>query len=287
MSFDRVSNDHDNQGEVNLRLSAEDFSGFDPDVQRVLRQVVASQQNSQQRQFTAHSSHLGKPARSLSTHGREMIQQPSSTQSGAGPPGSSAHHRTIPNDWQHQMAAQQPVELGLDDFGMLSHPLLPEIARTIGVSGLTNFADRQLLASREPPPVRAPYVPSDHYIPPVPAALPLSAAERLSSAPSSSLSSTGFSTAPTLSSSRLSLPSSFANPDVRTAPTRTFYSPAIEPQPAAWRFHETVQRNATPSFGHSSLPASRQPSQEKQSSESREPTLVTQQFAPRHHCKSP
>lgn len=145
--------------------------------------------------------------------------------------------------------------------------------------------DRQLLASHEPARARAPYATSDYYVPPMPAMLPFSAAERFTSAPSSSLSSAAFSTVPT-SSSRLTLSSSLQNPDMGAAPTRTLYSPAMEPQPAAWQFHEMVKRNASSSSSHSaSLQAQTEPSRERQRSKPRESFLVTQQFASRHHCK--
>lgn len=112
-----MPNTHDGQGEVNLRLSVEDFSGLGPDVQRLLRQLTASQQDQQQRQPTASSSQLGIPAGSLSGHGQEMIQRPASLAFAAGPPGSNTQHRTLPNSWQHQVAVQQPTEMGLDAFG--------------------------------------------------------------------------------------------------------------------------------------------------------------------------
>ena len=136
--------------------------------------------------------------------------------------------------------------------------------------------------------MRTPYVAPDYYVPPMPASLPFSGAERLPSAPSSSLSSAAFSAAPSLSSSRLTLPASLSNPDVRAPSTRTVYSPATEPQPAAWQFHETVARNASPSFTHSSsLPIPRQPSHGQQRSNSRELFLAAQRFAPPPQCKWP
>lgn len=119
MSTNRIPNIHDGHSEVNLRLSAEDFSGLDPDAQRLLRQLAASQQDHQQRQFTASSSHLGIPAANLSGCGRGMIQRPVSLESAAGPPLSNTQHRTVPNNWQHQVAVQKPTEMDLDDFGKL------------------------------------------------------------------------------------------------------------------------------------------------------------------------
>lgn len=288
MSANRVPNIHDGQGEVNLCLSAEDFSGLGPDVQSLLRQLATSQQEQPQRQSAASSSHLAIPARSLSAHGGEMIQRPAPLESATGlPPGSTTHHRTHPSSWQHQLAVPQQTEMGLDDFGKLHDGVY--CGQRLSGSWLCwtdKSADRQLLASHEPPQLRAPRVASDYYMPPVPAALPFSVAERFPSAPSSSLSSAAFSTAPILSSSRLTLPSSLGNPDVSAAPNRTISSPATEPRPSAWQFHETLTRNESPSFGRpESLSTSRQPSREKPRSKSREPFLVTQQFAPRHHCK--
>lgn len=287
MSGNRAPNIHDGQGEVNLRLSAEDLSGLGPDVQSLLRQLAASQQESPQRQSSGGSSHLAIPARSLSEHGRGIIQRPASSETAVGPPtGSNTHHRILPNIWQHQLAVPQQAEMGLDDFGepqnCVNCEQRPPVSWTCWIN---KAADRQLLASHEPPQVRIPYVAPDHYIPPVPAATPFSAAGRFPSAPSSSMSSATFSNAPTLSSSRLTLPSSLANPDDRAAPTRGVYSPAMEPQPAAWQFHQTLKRTASPSFSRTeSLSTSRQPSREKQRSKSGGKFLVTQQFAHRHHC---
>lgn len=287
MSGNRVPDIHDGQGEVNLRLSAQDLSSLGPDVQSLLRQLAASQQEQPQRQPTASSSHLAIPARSLSEHGQGIIKRPASPETAVGPPtGSNIRHRMLPDIWQHQLANPQQAELGLDDFGEPQNSVhcgqRPPGSWTYWIN---KSADRQLLASHEPPQGRAPYVASDYYMPPVPVASPFSAAEQFPPAPSSSMSSAAFSRAPTLSSSRLTLPSSLANPDVRAAPTRKVYSPAMEPQPAAWQFHQTVTRTTSPSFARSdSLSASRQPSREKQRSRSGESLLVTQQFAPRHHC---
>ena len=116
MSANRMPNGHDGQGEVNLRLSAEDFSGLDPDAQSLLRQLAASQQEQQRRQPAASSSYLGRSPTSLPGHGRDLIQRPVSLGSAAGPPGSNTH-RTLPNNWQHQAALQEPTGMGLDDFG--------------------------------------------------------------------------------------------------------------------------------------------------------------------------
>lgn len=118
MSGNRAPNIHDGHGEVNLRLSAEDLSGLGPDVQNLLRQLAASQQEQPQRQSSDSSSHLAIPGRSLSEHGRAIIQRPNSSETAVGPPtGSSTHHRILPNIWQHQLAVPQQAEMGLDDFG--------------------------------------------------------------------------------------------------------------------------------------------------------------------------
>lgn len=148
--------------------------------------------------------------------------------------------------------------------------------------------DRQLLASHEHPKVRAPYVASDYYRPPVSTALPFPGAERFSSTPSSSFSSAPYSTASNFSSSRLTLPSSLANRDTTSGPSRTLYSPAMEPQPAVWQFHGRAKKNDLPHFGPTaSLPAPTQSSQGERRSRSRESFLLTQQLAPQHHCKWP
>lgn len=118
MSGNRVPNSHDGQGEVNLRLSAQDLSGLGPDVQSLLRQLAASQQEQPQIQSKDSSSHLAIPPRSLSEHGREMIRPSASFEVTAGPPhGNNTHHRILPNIWQHQLALPQQTEVGLDDFG--------------------------------------------------------------------------------------------------------------------------------------------------------------------------
>ena len=119
MSANILPNIRDGQGEVNLRLSAEDIAGLGPDVQSLLRQLASSQQELQQRHSTPSSSHSGVPAGSLSAHGREMILRLPSSESAAGPPSSNTPHRTLPNNWHRQAAAGQPTEKGLDDFGRL------------------------------------------------------------------------------------------------------------------------------------------------------------------------
>lgn len=287
MSGNRVHNTHDGQGEVNLRLSAEELSGLGPDVQSLLRQLAASRQEQPQRQSSDSSSHLVIPARSLSEHGRGIIQRPASSETAVGPPtGSSTHHRILPNIWQHQLAVPQQAEMGLDDFGEPQNRVHFEQRQSVTwTCWINKSADRQLLASHEPPQVRVPYVAPDYYMPPVPAATPLSAAGQFPSGPSSSMPSAAFSSAPTLSSSRLTLPSSLANPDNRAAPARKVYSPAMEPRPAAWQFHQTVKGTASPSFARSeSLSTSRQSSREKERTKSGESFLVTQKSAHRHHC---
>lgn len=120
MSGNRVPDIHNGQGEVNLRLSAQDLSGLGPDVQSLLRQLAASQQEQSQIRSTDSSSRLEIQARSLSDHGRGIIQRSASLEAAAGPPpDSNTHHRILPNIWQHQLALPQQTEMGLDDFGEL------------------------------------------------------------------------------------------------------------------------------------------------------------------------
>lgn len=115
-----MANIHDDEPEVNLRLSAEDLSGLGPDAQRLLRQLAASQQEQQQRQPMPSFSHLALPARRLSAQSQETIQRPASIESAAGPPSdSNMAHRTLPSRWHHQVTIPQPSEMGLDDFGKL------------------------------------------------------------------------------------------------------------------------------------------------------------------------
>lgn len=116
MSEDRAGSIHDGQGELNLRLSAKDFSGLGPDAQRLLRQLAGSQQEQPQRHSMAPSN-IGLPARIPPSHDQHMIRRPVSFEPAAGPPGYNRYHRTLPSSWQHHTAVQQPTEMDLDDFG--------------------------------------------------------------------------------------------------------------------------------------------------------------------------
>jgi hypothetical protein len=114
-----MANLYDGQGELNLRLSAEDLSGLGPDAERALRQLAGSQQEQRQRQSTAFALRSELPARIPPAHGQQMTHRPVSFEPAAGPPGYNTHHHTVPSSWQHQAAAQQPRGMDLDDFGEL------------------------------------------------------------------------------------------------------------------------------------------------------------------------
>lgn len=116
MSEDRVGSIHDGQGELNLRLSAKDFSGLGPDAQRLLRRLAGSQQEQPQRHSMA-SSNIGLPPRIPPSHDQDMVQRPVSFEPAAGPLGYNTYHRTLPSSWQHHTAVQRTAEMDLDDFG--------------------------------------------------------------------------------------------------------------------------------------------------------------------------